>query len=240
MRVRGVIAGVLVAVLATGSIARAEPSSDDASIAREQFRRGIEAVDAGKWDEARSAFQRSYDAWPRPYTLLNLAGAQSQSGKLVASSESYRKFLRDATGPAAEQKGAAEAALADVERRMPHVKLVPSAPLLATDTLAIDARSVANAMVNVPLPIDPGEHEVVVGRGGAPIARVEVTLAEAESKDVVLEVPAPPPPPRKVVIAPLPPPPRRHKDEGVIGSPWFWLVTSVAVGATAAVLIAKE
>jgi hypothetical protein len=234
----GVAFGVTMAI---AGVARAEPTPDEAGVAREQFRRGIESVDAGRWEDARAAFQRSYEAWPRPFTLLNLAGAQSQTGKLLASEESYRKFLREATGPAVEQKGAAEAALADVQKRMPHVKLAPSSPLLPSDTLAIDERPIANVMVGILLPVDPGEHEVVVGRGGVPVVRVKLAVAEGEAKDVALAVPPPPPPPPKpVVLAPVPPPPRRARDEGVFGSPWFWLASSVAIGATAAVLIAKD
>jgi hypothetical protein len=250
MRLRA--GALVVAAVLVPSAALADPTPADAAVAREYFRHGIESVDAGRWDDARVAFQRSYEAWPRPYTLLNLAGAESQSGKLVASSEDYRRFLRVVSGPALAQRPAAEAALADVERRMPHLRIVATAPLLPTDTLVVDDKPVAVTMIGVPLPIDPGNHLIVVGRNAAEIARAELGIAASEAKDVTLYLPPapapvavapsppspPPPSPKPEWSRPLPPPPPRV--EGVLASPWFWLVTSVALGTTAAVAIAAE
>src|SRR5262245_33259877 len=44
--------------------------------ARELFEAGITASRAGRWDDARNAFERSHRLIPKPSTLLNLAIAQ--------------------------------------------------------------------------------------------------------------------------------------------------------------------
>jgi hypothetical protein len=228
----------------------ADPAPEEAAVAREQFKMGLDAVEAGDWERARITFLRSYEMWPRPLTLLNLAGAQFKSGKLVASASSYRQFLRIAVGPATEHKPAAEQALAQVEARLPHVKLGTSSALATTDVLAIDGSQVANAVVGVPLPIDPGEHKVTVSRGGAAVAEAAFEIAEAETKDVAIDVPAPRPVVAVVAPAPAPArpdwyqtaPERRAEKRNVLSSPWFWGAVGVVVvgSATTAILLATS
>lgn len=228
------LAGSLVlAATLIGGGARAEPSPEEAAIARQQFRAGIEAVDRGRWEEAREAFQRSYDVWPRQITLLNLSGAQSQTGRLVDAANGYRRFLREAAGAAEAQKPAAEEALADVERRLPRVRLVASGTPLATDTLTLDGTAIASALVGVPLPVDPGTHEARVVRGVADVASASFEIHESEALDVPIAIPAPPPPP---VVA-LRPPPELPRAKGVLETPWFWAITGVVVGGAAATLV---
>src|SRR5262245_12068057 len=64
-------------------------------IARKLYDEGVDAVNKGRWSTAYDKFKASYELVPRPSTLFNLAGAQSQTGRLVEASESYRRFLRD-------------------------------------------------------------------------------------------------------------------------------------------------
>ena len=64
-------------------------------IARKLYDEGVDAVNKGRWSTAYDKFKASYELVPRPITLFNLAGAQSQTGRLVEAGESYRRFLRD-------------------------------------------------------------------------------------------------------------------------------------------------
>lgn len=242
MRRRAAIAIGLALFVGVG-VARADPSPEAAASAREQFKAGLEAVDASDWERAREAFQRSYDAWPRPLTLLNLAGAQAKAGKLVASSASYRSFLRISHGPAAAQAPAAEEALADVERRTPRVVIRTATPLVAADTLLVDGAPVAIAEVGLPLPVDPGDHTASVTRQGKLVASASFATREAETKDVLLDVPlrvAPPAPPPAAAAAPewsragaASP----QSTGGLLASPWFWGATVLVIGGAATALV---
>src|SRR5204863_290633 len=83
-------------------------------------------------------FTRSYDLAPRPLTLFNLAGAQVITGKLVAASESYRRFVRDTpAGIHQSYKEEAERALRTLEARIPSIRVTASG-LGARDEILLD------------------------------------------------------------------------------------------------------
>src|SRR4051794_32606537 len=69
-----------------------EASPTETALARELVQRGVDAIHARRWEEARDDFSRAYQIIPRPEILLNLATAQAQTGHLVEAAESYRAF----------------------------------------------------------------------------------------------------------------------------------------------------
>src|SRR5690242_3038686 len=122
-----------------------EPSASEVALAREQFRRGLEAARDSRWEEARESFQRSYDLAPRPITLLNLGGAMVQTGMLVEGAEAYRRFLREVhTGRPARERPAAEQALAALEGRIAYLQIQVS-NMAEGDAIAIDGEDVPTA-----------------------------------------------------------------------------------------------
>jgi len=91
---------LVIAVLALAPASALAQSADPSSaaklpLARKLYDEGVDAVNKGRWSTAYDRFKTSYELAPRPLTLFNLAGAQSQTGRLVEASESYRRFLRD-------------------------------------------------------------------------------------------------------------------------------------------------
>lgn len=247
-----------IATLATPRTAFADPSPAEASVARDQFKEGMEAGKTGRWEDARAAFQRSYDVWPRPLTLLNLAGAQAESGKLVLASESYRKFVREASAPGAdakvaEQKAGAQQSLASIEARLPRVRVRVDGQQEG-DTVEMDGQPLSNGMLGVYYPADPQEHHLTVMRGGAQVATTTFRLQEKETKDVALVAP-PPAAPRATPAqkpdgaawfkpTPAQPRPAEQPSGGgsIFSSPWFWGITAtvVAAGAVTGVVLATS
>jgi hypothetical protein len=247
-------ASILACALAIGiavapRTAFADPSAAETSVARDHFKEGMEAGKAGRWEEARAAFQRSYDVWPRPLTLLNLAGAQAESGKLVLASESYRKFVREASAPGAdpkavEQKAAAQQSLASIEARLPRVRIRVDGQQEG-DTVEMDGQPLSNGMLGVYFPADPQEHRLAVTRGGAQVATTTFRLQEKETKDVALAAPPPATPagsagsrpesPAWFKPTPAQPRPAEQPSSGgsIFSSPWFWGITGVVVAAGA-------
>ncbi len=181
-------AAALLAALAALALAprASAQSASELAAARSLFEEGLAAAREGRWDEARQRFERSYEIAPRPTTLLNLAGAQVQTGRLVAGAESYRRFLSEARrGREARYRRQAQQALAEVEARLGRV-IVRVEGVGEEDTILLDGVELARAALGVGVPVDPGRRTLVVRRGEADRAREVVTVAEGEEREVTL------------------------------------------------------
>ncbi len=71
----------------------ASPSTAAKATAKRAFERGKKLYANGKFEEAKSAFQESYDAAPEPEPLLMLARVQRDNGELLKARASYKKAL---------------------------------------------------------------------------------------------------------------------------------------------------
>lgn len=249
-----VLAVSVVAIVARVAPARAQsPSATELGAARELFESGLRAAREERWSEARDAFERSLAIAPLATTRLNLAGAQVQTGQLVAGAESYRTFLAEATrGRAARYRAEAERALAEAEARIPHVH-VELRGLRPGDVVQLDGRTVAAATLSVPLRVDPGEHVIAVRRAGRTTVESRFTLDERERRDVVLDAARAERPPQRLGAVPSRralTSPRASSEHGsagsdddrggsVLASPWLWIgVGIVAIGgATVAIVL---
>lgn len=182
---RAAAALAVLAILAAAPRSAAQSASELAA-ARSLFEEGLAAARDGRWDEARQRFERSYEIAPRPTTLLNLAGAQVQTGRLVAGAESYRRFLAEARrGREARYRRQAQQALAEVEPRLGRL-VVRVEGLEEGDTVVLDGVELARAAIGVGVPVDPGRRTLSLRRGDADRAREVVTVAEGEQREVTL------------------------------------------------------
>lgn len=237
-------AAILAAVLrAAAATAQPAGAPQDAALSREQFERGVAAARAGRWAEARAAFERAYAARASALILFNLAGVQVRTGQLLAGAESYRRFLHEAERDpaAAAYRTVAAQALARIEPRVPHVRVVVRGDARGA-TLWLDARPQPAAVRGVDVPVDPGAHEAALRQGEAILAAGRCTVAEAAVCEIVLApVPVPAPAPRVTTPAPArnaPAPPPRRAQPGI--APWLWgaggLVLLAAGAVTAGVI----
>ena len=152
--------------LAALSLAVAAPvhaqSAAERSLARDRFQAGVAAARDERWQDAVAALQASYDLVPRPLTLLNLAGALLQIGRLVEAAESYRMFLHEDDVPARQRRDAEEQ-LAALEPRIPHVRLRVLG-LEEGDAILLDEYDLSGAALDAEYPVDPGPHSVTISR----------------------------------------------------------------------------
>src|SRR5262247_2617259 len=102
MRARATIACfvlLLVAALFPESTARAQqpPASDPVTeVARQRYEEGVKAFDAGRYEDARSAFLQAYALKRHPAVLLNLGLSELRSGKYVEDGGNHlQQFLRE-------------------------------------------------------------------------------------------------------------------------------------------------
>lgn len=161
-------------------------SASERSLAREQFQEGVAAARDGDWNHALEAFQRSYELLPRPLTLLNLAGAYTQMGRLVEAAEAYRMFLHE-EDVTARQRRDAEEQLAALEPRIPHIRLRVLG-LEEGDVVTLDEYQLSSAALDEAYPVDPGEHSATIERNGHAPRVVPFTASEGVQQDVLIDV----------------------------------------------------
>lgn len=218
-----------ITLLSLAPRAQAQSASEQA-LARDQFRTGVAAARGGHWEEAVDAFQRSLELAPRPMTMMNLAGALVQVGRLVEAAEAYRMFLAEATsGAAARVRGEAQSQLEALEPQIPHVRL-HIFELADSDVVQLDEYQLSPAAIDAPLPVDPGHHVVTVSRNGTVLTTRELDIAAAEEATVEMRVDALPPPEDVVTPPdPLAPVPPASGGGSVFDDPVFWIVGGVVL-----------
>jgi hypothetical protein len=185
----------------------AEAQSRDAAAATELFEKGRSAMKQQDYATACAAFDESFRFDTKVGTLLNLADCEEHVGKLVSARAHWQQAIdlahagRDARESVAKQRFAA------VDPRVAKlaVLLVPEAPQGVT--VRRDDVELGTGSLGVALPMDPGQHTIVVGAPGYEEKTVTVPVAESEVKTVVVGPGAklPPPPPPPPPVAPEPP-----------------------------------
>jgi len=244
-----------------------EASAGETALAREHFERGVRAIRAEHWEDARVAFARAYQLSARPHILFNLAVAQAHTGHLVEAAESYRTFLSRAADRRSEgQREDARRALSQLERRIGRARLAIGG-LEASDRVELDGAVVSRASLGEAMPVDPGAHTVRVLRDERVLTEQRFSLGDGATRTVTLRVRTTDAEPREVgPRADVPPPSETaarapsdraepepltggspvtddDDDEGgsILESPWLWLTVGVvAAGAVAAVIIVSS
>src|SRR5262249_55530103 len=96
----------------TESTSFAQPQQGDAvtEVARQRYEEGVKAFDAGRYEDARSAFLQAYALKRHPAVLLNL-GMSELRGKYPEDGGNHlQQFLREHSSATADQKASAEKA----------------------------------------------------------------------------------------------------------------------------------
>jgi hypothetical protein len=165
----------------------AQVTDVERSAARQLFREGDELQRAGKIAEALDKFQRAEQAYSAPTNILRIAECQAALGHLVESAESYRTVLRsplpaDAPAPFHAALEQAKGELAQVEPRIPKLRVVPDPAKAAGTTFRIDGQIVSPALLGERIPLDPGPHRVQVAAPGYATADATEVLREHDDK----------------------------------------------------------
>lgn len=228
-------ATVLFAYVGSARVAAQAPAQTDLGAARAAFREGIAATEARDWAAAEAAFARSYGFAPRAITLLNLAGAQAEAGRLVEAIASYRRFLAmNLSERAQARRPVAERALRTLAARVGRVELTIHRGW-DIDTIDLDGKTLTLRQWTEPLTVNPGHHELSVATTDGRQHRIPFPLAEGEhrSVEVSLEAAQEPAPEPELDVLPAveaTPPPAASApmdeapSEPIWSSPWFWTI----------------
>jgi hypothetical protein len=232
----------------------APAAAQDVASAEALFRRGLDAMEAGRYPEACAAIAESQRLDPRLGTLFTLAECRSKEGKIATAVALYDDYLSTfaALSPAeqARQRGREKIATDKKRELMPHIpRLVLRLPSGIHATVTRDDVTLRPAALGIPLPVDPGEHQITTQRDSDPVHRQTITIGLDEEKVVELEVApsgANPPPLAATPPVPHPEEPRRPAQSDNSRRIGAWVVgglgaASLVVGVgTGAVVLTKR
>ena len=156
----------------------------DPVAARAQLRQGYALKQQGKCKEAIPYLEESLRLDRQPKTLLNLGDCEQAVGQL-APAQTHFIEARDLARHQKNEvlKTIAEKRLQDLEKRMPKltIELAKDAP--PNTVVTRDGIEVGPVSLRTALPIDIGQHVIVV-RGGGFERQYQVTLAEGEAQRI--------------------------------------------------------
>lgn len=183
VRYARLVAALTALFVSTGAMAQGkDPTAADAL-----FRQAREEMKGGNFASACPKFAESNRLDPAAGTVLNLAQCEHKFGKLASALTHYQEAIEQLP-PGDPRIQVAKDGIAQVRPRVPRLtlKLPPDAP--SGTTIIRDGVELGAASIGTALPVDPGEHVVVIKAPGRQESRQSVSIAEAESKTLVVEV----------------------------------------------------
>lgn len=168
----------LCAAPGVGRAEQRDPAAADAL-----FREGRAAMKAEDYATACPKFAESHRLDPAGGTLLNLAECEEKRGKIASAQQHYREATEML--PADDPRGVhCKSKVKELEPRVPRlvIKLadgVPDGARVVRDGIELGKASLASK-----LPVDPGEHRIVLKGPGACTSELTVALEAGDSKAV--------------------------------------------------------
>jgi uncharacterized protein (DUF2147 family) len=181
---------ILPLIVANLTLAAAAMASDKTT-ARELAKQGLQAYDAGRYDEAVEKLSKAYEVVHVPTLAVNEARALVKVGKLVAASELYLEATR--IPKEKSWQSTQEEAQRDAEKernellpRIPRLKIIFKGATAAEVAVSIDGAAVPQALADTEQVVDPGER-MVEGKRGDEVVKQSVTLREGDHGQVMLQ-----------------------------------------------------
>ncbi len=148
-----------VAVLLVSASASAQSGAAD-----ELYKAGIQLIQKNQTAAACEKFQASYSLEPLPSTLTALATCREQEGKTATAYGHFKRVAENEKENPDRQKFAADRAKA----------LEPKLIRMTIDmrdrpkglTITLDGKEVADAVLGISIPMDPGEHIIIATAPG--------------------------------------------------------------------------
>jgi hypothetical protein len=142
-----------------------------------------EALDAAKYEEAISLLTRARDLEPGPRWTIALAKAIAASGQLLQA----KKLLTDtASRSRPELQPAFDGPLAELEPRIPTLRVHVRGPAPGVATIELDGETRDEITYGGTVQLDPGSHEVKVSAPGFETATEKFELAESSAQELTV------------------------------------------------------
>ncbi|HEY3497972.1 MAG TPA: tetratricopeptide repeat protein [Polyangiaceae bacterium] len=202
---RQAFASLLIAALLSSSLPALAQSDEQRAAAREIAMEGVKAYQAGKYDEAIDLLTKAESLYHAATHLLYLGRARAKLGHYVKAREAYLKLIKEqlpASAPQAarDAQQSASREVSEVEEKIGRLTITVEGKEQAKDlVVSVDGAPVAQVLVGIPQPIDPGEHKVDAVATGFRAPQQLVTIAPAGRASIVLKLE-----PDASAVAPVP------------------------------------
>ena len=168
----------------------AAAETSDAAAATALFQRAREAAKSGDYATAVKKLEESYRLDPAVGTLLNLADAHEHLGHLTTAARLFKRAV-DALPVSDDRRPVVQKRITALEKRLPRLSVTLAAGAPPGAAVARDGAALEAGALGVEAPVDPGEHVIVVTAPGRQERRYPLTLGEARTERIVVDVGAP-------------------------------------------------
>jgi hypothetical protein len=169
----------------------ATPTDPVTEAARQKYQEGVRDFEAGKYEDARSAFLQAYALKRVPAVLLNLGQSEIKAGHYEDGGNHLQQFIRDHKAATPDQVTAAQNGIAEAKKKTGYVVIIVNA--VGAD-VSIDGTAIGKSPLLDPYFIKPGKHVVYASaQGSAGTVAVDVKKGIASSAQITLNVTTPAP-----------------------------------------------
>jgi hypothetical protein len=192
----GLLLGLtLLAIPATAAGQQSQPTAEAKLAARALANKGVELFDAGRYEDALTAFRGAEALVHAPPLLVMAARSCERLGRLLEARSLYQRVLDEplaATASRAFQEAQAEAKteLAALAPRIPTLEVAVAGTAQGTVQLTLDGEHITPA---TPVQRDPGEHTLVGVEPGRPPVTTRFRLDERMKRYIILDLTPPSP-----------------------------------------------
>lgn len=169
---------VLLTALCAGPSAHAQDTRDPAA-AEELFRQGRTASEQQDFSTACAKFRESNRLDPAVGTVFNIADCEEKLGHLATSWTLFQEVVQRLP-PADNRRAIAEQRASKLESRVPKLSIHLAHSDRTDVTVRRDGVSLGAASLDTSLPVDPGDHVVIVEAPGTRAAEFHARVAEGE------------------------------------------------------------
>jgi hypothetical protein len=155
--------------------------AQDSSLDRAQllFQRGRDSLKNGRLQDAMRDLTESQRLDPKPGTLLNLALCEEKLGLLVEARAHLHQF-EDVAQRDDDRRPLATRHLVDIDDKLPRVTIRLGPEGAPAIVVRLDGRNLEKGELKSPLPVDPGEHDLVLVRPDGKERRIPFHIEERQ------------------------------------------------------------
>ena len=200
---------LLLSVIAIAPIASGQVSDEDRQAARAAANGGLQAFEAGEYQEAIEQFERANQSVRAITHNLYIARAHAKLGNLLKAWELYLEIARVAleTGaptPFVQARRDARKELRELDARIPRITIQASGAEWEIVQVTMNNTPLPDSKIGVEMRVNPGVYTI---HGKSDLSKpktVTITIAEGQREVVVLDLtdegekPLPPAPPPEV------------------------------------------
>jgi hypothetical protein len=164
--------------------------------AADAFDYGLAEMLAGRYATGCPAIESSFRLDPRPGTLFTLADCNRKWGRTASALARFDEFLAlyermpdDQRSKQRERAAVATSERAALQKSVPLLAIRLSSEAPAGTRVWRDDVELPAPMLGAPVPVDPGEHVILVRAPDGRAQERRVVLAEGEQHSVVAELP---------------------------------------------------